>query len=73
MASKGRSVSDKPLDWAAFFDRVQLARRLVSIGAEQVRKAQTDFDLARVGLAELEADLAARGIAPSDDGEGGAS
>lgn len=58
----GRVPAQAPLDWAAFFERVQLARRLVAIGSEQLKKAQIDFDLANVGLAEIEAELKARGI-----------
>jgi hypothetical protein len=52
------SVSKKPLDWAAFYERVKLARQLVALGSATLKKAQVDFDLATAGLAEIEAELA---------------
>lgn len=56
MASKGKVTTD-PLTWADVAQRVELARRLVALSAEQSRQAQLNADLARLGLAELETDL----------------
>ena len=39
-----------------------LARRLIALAAEQTRQALINLDLAKTGLAELEVDLASRGI-----------
>jgi len=54
----GKSVSKDPLDWAAFYERVKLARQLVALGSATLQKAQVDFDLAAAGLSEIEAELA---------------
>lgn len=60
-------VSKDPLTASDIRERLELARQLVAVGGEQLKRAQTDFDLARLGLQELEADLAVRGV-----GAGGA-
>lgn len=64
---RGKSVSTKPLTAENIRERLELARQLVALGTEQIRKAQGDLNVAKVGLYELEADLAARGV----DLEGG--
>lgn len=50
-------------------ESIKLVRQLIGLADQQITKARTDLGVARVGLAELEAELASRGIEP----EGGAS
>lgn len=68
MASKGKSVSTDPLSWADIQHRIELTRRLVSLAASQHGQAKLNLDLAAVGLAELETELATRGIAAPTTG-----
>lgn len=49
-------------------EQVKLARRLLTLGAEQLKRAEQNFDLARVGLADLEAELSSRGMASETAG-----
>ncbi len=57
----GKRVSE-PRSAVELAESVALARRLVSLGAEQLKRAEQNFALARVGLAELEAELSRRGM-----------
>jgi hypothetical protein len=43
-------------------DQIGLIRQLVSIADQQIDKAKVDLGVARVGLAELEQELATRGM-----------
>ena len=52
----------EPLDAAEVQHRIELARRLVALAAEQTRQSLLNLDLARTGLAEIETDLAIRGL-----------
>jgi hypothetical protein len=64
MASKGKRVSEaRPAVEIA--ESVKLVRQLIALADQQIRKASNDLGIARVGLAELEAELATRGSAPS--------
>jgi len=45
-------------------EAVALARKLISLASEQTRQAQSNLDLAKVGLAEIEIELVTRGIPP---------
>jgi hypothetical protein len=58
--ARGRSVT--PLTAAEIQEKIELARRLVAIGGEQIKKAQLDFDLAKIGLKEVEDALLTRGF-----------
>ena len=49
-------------------ESVKLVRQLIGIADAQIDKARLDLGLARVGLAELEEELSARGIAPTNGG-----
>lgn len=51
-------------------ESIKLVRQLIGLADQQITKARTDLGLARVGLAELETELATRGISAD---EGGAS
>lgn len=50
-------------------EQVKLARRLISLAGEQARQALINVDLAKVGLADLEAELAVRGMASAGGGQ----
>jgi len=57
-----RTVAGDPLDAADVLHRVELARRLLALAASQHHQSKLNLDLAAVGLAELEVDLAALGL-----------
>ena len=44
-------------------ESVKLVRALIAVADKQIDRAKTDLGVARVGLAELEQELATRGIA----------
>lgn len=50
-------------------ESIKLCRQLIGLADQQITKARNDLGLARVGLAELEQELATRGIAPTNGGE----
>lgn len=61
--ARGKSVSTAQLSWEDVQHRIELSRRLVSLAAHQHGQAKLNLELAAVGLAELETELSARGIA----------
>lgn len=61
MASKGTRVAE-PRSAVEIAEGIALARRLISLACEQVRQSQINLDLAKVGLAELETELAVNGM-----------
>lgn len=60
--AKRDTATRSPLSASDIQDRVDLARRLIALAAEQQRQAALNTDLARVGLAELITDLESQGV-----------
>ena len=65
--ARGKSISE-PRSAVEIAESVSLIRALVTLADKQIERAQTDLGVARVGLAELEQELVARGMAPTNGG-----
>lgn len=63
MAPKGRSVVKEPRSAVEIAESLKICRDLIGLADAQVGKARTDLGVARVRLAELEEELATRGVA----------
>jgi hypothetical protein len=62
MAPKKKGIAE-PRSAVELAESVKLVRQLIGLADQQITKARTDLGVARVGLAELEEELATRGIA----------
>lgn len=49
-------------------ESIKLVRQLIGVADAQITKARNDLGVARLGLAELEQELATHGIAPTNGG-----
>ena len=68
MAPKNRSVLNEPRSAVEIAESIRNCRDLIRLADTQIEKARTDLGVARLGLAELEEELASRGIATPGDG-----
>ncbi len=58
--AKGTLAEPRPA--VEISESIKLVRLLISVADQQIEKARVDLGVARVGLAELEQELATRGI-----------
>lgn len=59
--ARGTSISE-PRSAVEIAESLKLIRSLIGLADQQIDKIRVDLGLARVGLAELEQELATRGI-----------
>lgn len=72
--AKSGSVLNEPRSAVEIAESIKSCRELIRVADAQIDKAKSDLSIARLGLAEVELELATRGLRSSehgDNGEGG--